>query len=96
MLSKIGTGELLIILIIALFVVGPEKLPTLAKAAGKAIAGFKKYMNEVTDELKEESEDFKSISKEVNKIKKDVTSSILDIDDDVKKTLKDTEKEINL
>ena len=77
MLSKIGTGELLIILIIALFVVGPEKLPTLAKAAGKAIAGFKKYMNEVTDELKEESEDFKSISKEVNKIKKDVTSSIL-------------------
>jgi sec-independent protein translocase protein TatA len=38
--------ELIIILVIALVVVGPSKLPQLGQALGSSIKGFKKGMNE--------------------------------------------------
>ena len=45
----IGTTELLIILVIALIVFGPKRLPELAKQLGKAFRELKK----ATDEVKE-------------------------------------------
>ncbi len=60
----IGMTELLIILIIALIIFGPKRLPELAKHLGKAMREFKK----ATDEVKEniglnelELNDFSSI-----------------------------------
>lgn len=44
----IGLPELIIILIVALVVFGPKKLPDLAKSLGKGLAEFKK----ASDELK--------------------------------------------
>ncbi len=44
----IGLPELVIILVIALIVFGPKKLPDLAKSLGKGLAEFKK----ASDELK--------------------------------------------
>jgi len=44
----IGLPELIIILIVALIVFGPKKLPDLAKSLGKGMAEFKK----ATDDLK--------------------------------------------
>ena len=38
-------GELLLILIIALLLFGPSKLPSLAKALGEALREFKKASN---------------------------------------------------
>jgi TatA/E family protein of Tat protein translocase len=46
----IGMPELLLILGLALIVLGPKKLPELAKALGKGLAEFRR----ATDELKEE------------------------------------------
>lgn len=46
----IGMPELLLILAIALIVLGPKKLPELARALGKGMAEFRR----ATDELKEE------------------------------------------
>jgi Tat protein translocase TatB subunit len=43
----IGMPELIVILIIALIVVGPKKLPDLAKALGRGMAEFKRAANEV-------------------------------------------------
>lgn len=42
----IGMQELVIILIIALIIFGPGKLPDLGSSVGKAIKGFKKAMDE--------------------------------------------------
>ena len=49
----IGMQELIIIAIIALIVVGPKKLPDLAKTLGKGFSEFKKATEGITDELKE-------------------------------------------
>lgn len=57
-MSGIGFPELIVILVIALVVFGPSKLPSLGKSLGEAIRGFKKAMNE--DEPKEKIEDQKS------------------------------------
>ena len=59
----IGMPELIIIMVIALIVIGPSKLPDLAKALGKGLAEFKKATSEikeslnVDDELKEAKDD---------------------------------------
>ncbi len=43
----IGMPELIVILVIALIVVAPKKLPDLAKALGRGFAEFKRAANEV-------------------------------------------------
>ncbi len=54
----IGMPELIIILVIALVVIGPKKLPDLAKALGKGLAEFKKATSEIKEGLHLD-EDFK-------------------------------------
>ena len=49
----IGMQELIIIAIIALIIVGPKKLPDLAKTLGKGFNEFKKATDGMTDDLKE-------------------------------------------
>ena len=55
----IGFQELLIIAIIALIVVGPKKLPDLAKTLGKSFGEFKKATEGITEEFKETLKDDK-------------------------------------
>jgi len=49
----IGMPELLVIAVIALLVVGPKKLPEIAKALGKGLSEFRKVTENATDTLKE-------------------------------------------
>ena len=45
---KIGLMELLVIFIVALVVIGPDKLPAYARKLGEALRQFKKYSSEAT------------------------------------------------
>ena len=47
----IGMQELLLILVIALIVLGPKKLPDVAKALGKALNEFKRATSELKESL---------------------------------------------
>ena len=46
---NIGPGELILILIIALVVLGPGKLPDVAASLGKSVREFRKAATDVTD-----------------------------------------------
>ena len=50
MLSRIGSTELLVILVVALLIVGPNMLPKMGKSIGKSIASFKKGLKDEMDE----------------------------------------------
>jgi Tat protein translocase TatB subunit len=47
----IGMPELLVILVVALVVLGPKRLPELARTLGKAMAEFRRSTTEIMDEL---------------------------------------------
>jgi len=49
----IGMPELLVIAVVALLVVGPKKLPDIAKALGKGLAEFRKATDGATETIKE-------------------------------------------
>ena len=51
----IGMPELIIILVIALLVIGPHKLPELAKTLGKGLAEFKKASEDFQRNIQEET-----------------------------------------
>jgi len=51
----IGMPELLLILAVALIVIGPKKLPDLARALGRGLSEFKKATDELKNTLHEES-----------------------------------------
>lgn len=50
---KLGLGEILIIFVVILFIVGPDKIPSFAKKIGEGLKAFKTATSDVTKELKE-------------------------------------------
>lgn len=51
----IGMPELIVIMVIALIVIGPNKLPDLAKSLGKGLAEFKKASEDFQRNVQEEA-----------------------------------------
>ena len=57
----LGWQELLIILIIALIIFGPRKLPEIGKSIGQAINGFRESTKKATSEAKKEIDSVKTV-----------------------------------
>jgi Tat protein translocase TatB subunit len=72
----IGMPELLLLLAIALIVVGPKKLPELAKALGRGIAEFKKATNELKESL-ETNTDFSELKQSFDDIQETAVDATL-------------------
>lgn len=49
----IGMPELMVIAVVALLVVGPKKLPDIAKALGRGLSEFRKATDSATETIKE-------------------------------------------
>ena len=52
----IGPMEILVILVVALLVFGPKKLPGVAKSLRKGVDSFRKAASEITEEARKELE----------------------------------------
>ena len=71
----IGMPELLLILAIALIVIGPKKLPDLAKSLGRTLREFKKATNEFKDTIQID-EDLTDVKKAFDDIGDDIKDSM--------------------
>ncbi|ASN07374.1 twin-arginine translocase TatA/TatE family subunit [Virgibacillus necropolis] len=63
MLSNIGVPGLILILVIALVVFGPKKLPEIGKAVGQTLREFKNSARDLTGDAVDEIKEAKAIVK---------------------------------
>lgn len=57
LLFNLGTGEIIVIVLVILLLFGGKKIPELMKGIGKGVKSFKQGLNEVEDEIKKASDD---------------------------------------
>ncbi|MDY6911964.1 MAG: Sec-independent protein translocase protein TatB [Chloroflexota bacterium] len=86
----IGFPEIVLILVIALLLVGPRRLPEVARTMGKAMRKFKLATTELTRSLTEE------IDSETRDIKKDIREAAEEVAFDAKQLQKGIEKNLDL
>lgn len=64
MLSNIGMPGFILIIVVALVIFGPKRLPEVGRAVGKTLREFKKATEGITEDIKEEiKKDIKSEDK---------------------------------
>ena len=71
----IGMPEMLLILAVALIVIGPKKLPDLAKSLGRAMGEFKKATSEIKQSIGVDA-DFKEVKETFTDIQKDIKETV--------------------
>ena len=76
----ISGGELLIILIVAFIVFGPQRIPEIARKLGKGLNEVKKASSQIRDEITKETKDIKESMK-------------VDIDETINKKEKEKDKD---
>ncbi len=71
----IGMPEMILILAIALIVIGPKKLPDLAKSLGRAMNEFKRATREIKDSI-DVGDDLKDVKQSFDDISADLKTSM--------------------
>jgi Tat protein translocase TatB subunit len=90
----IGFPELIVILVIGLIVLGPNKLPELAKALAKGLAEFKKATQEIKKNL-DVDDNFKEIKENLDGSIRELKANIADSMSGIDNPLKDLKNDIN-
>ena len=77
MFGSLGMPELLLILVIALIVFGPKKLPEVGRSLGKAMREFKRTTDDIKGKFEEQinAEEFKDLKSGLEGIKAEIKSA---------------------
>lgn len=86
---RVSTSELLVIFVVALLVLGPEKMPKYAKKAGKLLSSVKVYADKLTEDI---NESIVEPLGEVQKPLKDAIEPLTNITKDIEKSVSDIGK----
>jgi Tat protein translocase TatB subunit len=84
----VGLPELLVILVITLIVVGPQRLPEMASQIARAMREFRRYTSNITRDVTEALEDLEKEYKAVQEEWKEVGEA-------VRRDVKDMEAEVS-
>lgn len=68
----VGPAEIILILVVALIVFGPGKLPEIGSTLGKSIREFKRATSEMTEELTQSMNEVRKPIEEVRRLPLDV------------------------
>lgn len=77
----IGLPEMIVILAVALIVVGPDKLPDMARSVAKWVFELKKTVNQVKESLADEDNLIGSVQSDLRKTRNDLKGKLLESDD---------------
>ena len=90
-MGSLGFWEIFALAVLALMIFGPDRLPGMARNAGKMISGFRREANKTVAELKEAAgidEDVHQLVREAKQVKssladvrKTATSALMGTDD---------------
>ena len=86
----IGFSEILVIAVVALIVIGPERLPGVARTLGHLFGRMQRYVNDVKADIQREIE-----LDELKKLRKDVEDSARSIEDAARSFEASVNKEVN-
>lgn len=93
----ISFSELMIIAVVTLLVVGPDKLPQLARTVGAFVGRLQRYVAQVKEEVNREVrfEELQSLQQEIKEGKRKVEASMMDGVDDIHAVVSSAESSLN-
>src|SRR5215467_1446179 len=93
----IGFSELLVIAVVALIVIGPERLPTVARTLGHLFGRMQRYVNDVKADISREMEleELKKLQSSMEDAARSMRDSVSSTVESVNKEVVETESELN-
>lgn len=85
----IGFSEILLIMVVALIVIGPERLPRVARSLGQWWARLQRYVNKVKQEISTSAE-----LDELRKAQRDMQAELDALERSVRRANEEIEKEV--
>lgn len=89
---KIGAMELIVIFIVALLVIGPDKLPSYARKFGSAMKAFREASSDLTQEFRESVVD---PLEEAQKPLREAMEPLEEINKEIRDNVKGVERDLN-
>ncbi|HEV2609004.1 MAG TPA: Sec-independent protein translocase protein TatB [Noviherbaspirillum sp.] len=86
----IGLTKIAMIGVVALVVIGPEKLPRVARMAGSLFGRAQRYINDVKSEVSREIE-----LEELRKMQKDMQEAASDVEQSIAKNMSEAQESFN-
>ena len=93
----IGFSEIVVIAVVALIVIGPERLPKAARTLGHLFGRLQRYVNDVKADINREMEldELRKLQKEVQTAASDLKSSVESAAQGVQTSVRDVERDLN-
>src|SRR6202171_5871027 len=93
----IGFSEIVVIAVVALIVIGPERLPKVARTLGHMFGRVQRYVNEVKADINREMEldELRKLRSEVQSAARDLESSMTNAAREVESGVRSVETQLN-
>jgi sec-independent protein translocase protein TatB len=93
----IGFSEIVVIAVVALIVIGPEKLPKTARTLGHLFGRLQRYVNDVKADINREIEldELRKLQKQVQTAAKDIEMSFSSAASEVESSVRAVESDLN-
>jgi sec-independent protein translocase protein TatB len=93
----IGFSEIVVIAVVALIVLGPERLPKAARTMGILFGRLQRYVNEVKADINREMEleELRKLQQQVQSAAREIETSVTNAARDVESGVRSVESELN-
>src|SRR5438045_805095 len=93
----IGISEIMVIAVVALVVIGPERLPRVARTIGTLLGRAQRYVNDVKAEVNREMEleELRKLQTQMQDAARDIQQTVSTAGADVQSAVQDVEKSLN-